>query len=151
VKGLTSRNRISEFLSKPEVDRYKTLTSSTGGSTETGVSQSSAPEIVKKPLSRAQNALACVENASVNAQKREIESKIAFEVKDAIFSWPASSRVLSGINLKVETGSLTIISGPTGSGKTSLILSLIDEMKIESGAVDWCLDPRIALVTQKPW
>lgn len=96
--------------------------------------------------SRAQNACVNVENS-----KREIESKIAFEVKNAFFAWPASASVLSGINLKIETGSLTVISGPAGSGKTSLILSLIDELKLESGSVDWLLDSRIALVTQKPW
>ena len=70
---------------------------------------------------------------------------------NAFFAWPASASVLSGINLKIETGSLTVISGPAGSGKTSLILSLIDELKLESGSVDWLLDSRIALVTQKPW
>jgi ABC-type transporter Mla maintaining outer membrane lipid asymmetry ATPase subunit MlaF len=58
---------------------------------------------------------------------------------------------LAGINLKIAAGSLTVISGGSGSGKTSLILSIVEELKLVSGSFAWNMDPRIALVTQTPW
>jgi ATP-binding cassette subfamily C (CFTR/MRP) protein 1 len=120
VKGLTSRKRLLEFLARPEVDRYKSLTFASDGKTAT---YSSDPN----------------------------KATFAFEIRNAAFSWPTSISVLSGIDLTIETGSLTVISGSSGSGKSALILSLIEEMKLTSGYVHWNLDPRIALVTQKPW
>jgi ABC-type bacteriocin/lantibiotic exporter with double-glycine peptidase domain len=117
VKGLSSRRRLLEFLSRQEVTRYKSLT---------GKSQISA------------------ENS--NGRKDE-----AFSVQNAAFSWPTAIGVLDDINLEIETGSLTVISGSGGSGKSALMLALIEEMKLTSGKLNWNLDPRIALVSQKPW
>jgi ABC-type multidrug transport system ATPase subunit len=152
VKGLTSRNRISQFLAGPVVDRYKRSTASSVASkicNDDNNNDGSLEKVsfrAKKPLSRSPNSL------SISGNKNELQaeagpSRVAFDVRDASFSWPASSLpALTGINLKIESGTLTVISGPAGSGKTSLILSLIDELKLLSGSVSCGLDPRIALV-----
>jgi ABC-type multidrug transport system fused ATPase/permease subunit len=129
VKGLTSRKRLLEFLARPEVDRYKSLTFASDAKTATFASDAKT---------------AMYSSDAKNAT-------FAFEIRNAAFSWPTSISVLSGIDLTIETGSLTVISGSSGSGKSALILSLIEEMKLTSGSVLWNLDPRIALVTQKPW
>jgi ATP-binding cassette subfamily C (CFTR/MRP) protein 1 len=129
VKGLTSRKRLLEFLARPEVDRYKSLTFASDVKTATFASDAKNSTYTSDP-----------KNAT-----------FAFEIKNAAFSWPTSICVLSGIDLTIETGSLTVISGSSGSGKSALILSLIEEMKLTSGSVHWNLDQRIALVTQKPW
>jgi ATP-binding cassette subfamily C (CFTR/MRP) protein 1 len=129
VKGLTSRKRLLEFLARTEVDRYKSLTFASDAKTATFASDAKT---------------AMYSSDAKNAT-------FAFEIRNAAFSWPTSICVLSGIDLTIETGSLTVISGSSGSGKSALILSLIEEMKLTSGSVLWNLDPRIALVTQKPW
>ena len=116
VKGLSSRRRILEFLSRQEVVRYKSLTKTNKTSAE---------------KSNAKNA--------------------AISVQNATFSWPTASSVLIDVNVNIQAGSLTVISGLGGSGKSALILSLIEEMKLTSGKLNWNLDPRIALVSQKPW
>ncbi|KUJ20045.1 uncharacterized protein LY89DRAFT_641526 [Mollisia scopiformis] len=64
--------------------------------------------------------------------------------KDATFSWggkeaPAdevsSTFRLMGMDIKFEIGYLNIIAGPTGSGKTSLLMALLGEMTLVNGKV----------------
>jgi ATP-binding cassette subfamily C (CFTR/MRP) protein 1 len=43
--------------------------------------------------------------------------------------------VLQDINLQIEPGSVTIIIGPVGSGKTVLLRSLLEDMKLSSGGI----------------
>jgi ABC-type transport system involved in cytochrome bd biosynthesis fused ATPase/permease subunit len=138
VKGLTSRKRFLEFLARPEVDRYKSLTGASDANTATFASDA-------KNVTFASDAKTAMYSSDTK------NATFAFEIRNAAFSWPTSISVLSGIDLTIETGSLTVIIGSSGSGKSALILSLIEEMKLTSGSVHWNLDPRIALVTQKPW
>jgi ATP-binding cassette, subfamily B, bacterial len=46
-------------------------------------------------------------------------------------------RGLDDIDLTIERGSLTIVSGPVGSGKTSLLRALIGLLDIDDGSVLW--------------
>jgi ABC-type multidrug transport system fused ATPase/permease subunit len=64
--------------------------------------------------------------------------------KNATFSWggkEASADEIStafrlmDINIKFEIGKLNIIAGPTGSGKTSLLMALLGEMTLIKGKV----------------
>jgi ATP-binding cassette, subfamily B, bacterial len=48
-----------------------------------------------------------------------------------------ASRGLDHIDLTIERGSLTIVSGPVGSGKTSLLRALIGLLDIDDGSVLW--------------
>jgi ABC-type transport system involved in cytochrome bd biosynthesis fused ATPase/permease subunit len=147
VKGLTSRKRLLEFLARPEVDRYKSLTFASDAKTATFASNAKNVKFASdaKSVTFASEAQAAMYSSDAK------NATFAFEIRNAAFSWPTSISVLSGIDLTIETGSLTVISGSSGSGKSALILSLIEEMKLTSGSVHWNLDPRIALVTQKPW
>ena len=139
VKGLTSRKRLLEFLSRPEVDRYKIQTTN----------KVALQSKIEKSESKTVTFSSDLKNATFSSDVKN--ATFAFEVRNATFSWPTSISVLSGIDLKIETGSLTVISGCSGSGKSALILSLIEETKLTSGSLHWNLEPRIALVTQKPW
>lgn len=65
--------------------------------------------------------------------------------KNATFSWGGkekSGEDLSGafrlmdLNINFEIGKLNIIAGPTGSGKTSLLMALLGEMTIIKGTVN---------------
>lgn len=67
------------------------------------------------------------------------------------FAWkPAAPSVLTGINMRVESESLTVIVGPVGSGKTSLLESIIGETISLSGVI--CKGSgSIAYCSQEPW
>ncbi|KAA6383550.1 MAG: putative Multidrug resistance-associated protein 1, partial [Streblomastix strix] len=57
--------------------------------------------------------------------------------------------VLQGINLNIKRGSLTIVVGSVGSGKSSLGLSLIGEMKVKKGILD--VNGSVAYCPQNAW
>jgi len=62
--------------------------------------------------------------------------KIGF--KDASFSWNSKSDVdfkLKDLNLDFKPRKLNVIIGPTGSGKTSLLMALLGEMELLKGEV----------------
>eukprot|EP00927_Polykrikos_kofoidii_P072699 TRINITY_DN68797_c0_g1_i1.p1 TRINITY_DN68797_c0_g1~~TRINITY_DN68797_c0_g1_i1.p1 ORF type:complete len:1140 (+),score=163.24 TRINITY_DN68797_c0_g1_i1:304-3420(+) len=56
---------------------------------------------------------------------------------------------LCGINLEVKPGELVTIVGPTGSGKTSLLMGMLGEMASTSGSVN--ISGRMGLAGQEPW
>ena len=57
--------------------------------------------------------------------------------------------ILKGINIHIRGGELLGIVGAVGSGKTSLIKSLLGEMPIQKGSINY--NGRIAYVPQDPW
>ncbi|OAA43529.1 ABC transporter [Beauveria brongniartii RCEF 3172] len=58
--------------------------------------------------------------------------------------------VLNGINFTILPGSITALFGPTGSGKTSFIDSILGEVEISNGTL-YVDDTAIALVGQSTW
>lgn len=48
-----------------------------------------------------------------------------------------ASRGLSGVDLMLERGTLTVVSGPVGAGKTSLLRAIIGLQEIDAGEVRW--------------
>jgi ATP-binding cassette, subfamily B, bacterial len=48
-----------------------------------------------------------------------------------------ASRGINDLSFVVDRGSLTVISGPVGSGKTSVLRALIGLLDIDSGEVQW--------------
>ena len=70
------------------------------------------------------------------------DTKIALE--NATLTWgakPTSGQDgtdafrLINVNVEFRIGKLNVIAGPTGSGKTSLLMALLGEMKLLSGQV----------------
>ncbi|EFA77180.1 ABC transporter C family protein [Heterostelium album PN500] len=57
--------------------------------------------------------------------------------------------VLKDINLDVSIGELAVVIGPVGSGKSSLLSSLLGDLKLISGGC--ALQGNIAYVSQLPW
>lgn len=90
-------------------------------------------------------------------------------IQKANFSWNSKSDAdfkLRDIDVAFHPGKLNVIIGPTGSGKTSLILALLGEMELISGQVflpgiiprdDLVVDPRtgftesVAYCSQAAW
>ncbi|OAY49526.1 ABC transporter C family member 4 [Manihot esculenta] len=77
--------------------------------------------------------------------------RIAVEVKDGAFSWDDESedQVLKNINLEIKKGELTSIVGTVGSGKSSLLASILGEMHKIQGQVRVC--GTTAYVAQTSW
>ena len=90
--------------------------------------------------------------SGADANKRIRFPEYAFTITDGTFSWPKTNTcVLRNINIKIKTGTLTIVIGSSGSGKTALISALTEEMERVSGKVSWNLPSPVALTGQKPW
>ncbi|SCU77356.1 LAME_0A00826g1_1 [Lachancea meyersii CBS 8951] len=79
-----------------------------------------------------------------------VDSKrIGFE--NATFSWDRSTAdfKLKNLSLDFKMGKLNVVIGPTGSGKTSLLMALLGEMDLLSGKVYTpCLDAREDLIVE---
>ena len=57
--------------------------------------------------------------------------------------------VLSGVNINVTRGTLTMITSATGAGKTTLLRAIIGGADILSGSMH--VDPRMGYSGQQPW
>ncbi|KAK9035553.1 hypothetical protein V6N11_077591 [Hibiscus sabdariffa] len=79
------------------------------------------------------------------------DGRIAVEVKNGVFSWDdeKGEEALKSINLEVKKGELTAIVGTVGSGKSSLLASILGEMHKISGKVKLC--GSTAYVAQTSW
>ncbi|KAK9057251.1 hypothetical protein SSX86_022086 [Deinandra increscens subsp. villosa] len=76
----------------------------------------------------------------------------AVEVKDGSFSWDdeaAEGAVVKNLNFEIKKGELAAIVGTVGSGKSSLLSSVIGEMNKISGKVRVC--GSTAYVAQTAW
>lgn len=76
---------------------------------------------------------------------------IAVEVKDGVFSWDdeGGEEVLKHLNLVIKKGELAAVVGTVGSGKSSLMASILGEMPKISGKVRVC--GTTAYVAQTSW
>lgn len=79
------------------------------------------------------------------------DDRIAVEVKDGAFSWDDEDgkEALKNINLEINKGELTAIVGTVGSGKSSLLASILGEMHKMTGKVRVC--GTTAYVAQTSW
>lgn len=59
------------------------------------------------------------------------------EVHDLTFKYPSSGRGIEAINLNLERGGFTVITGRIGSGKTTLLRALTGLLTPDSGEVYW--------------
>ncbi|KAL3364734.1 hypothetical protein AABB24_013490 [Solanum stoloniferum] len=78
-------------------------------------------------------------------------SDVAVEIVDGNFAWDASSStpLLKDVNLRVLNGMRVAICGTVGSGKSSLLSSILGEMPKLSGTIK--LSGTKAYVAQTPW
>ena len=98
-----------------------------------------------------------------NGSKNGTETRkdnIAIEYKNASASWEEQNEtntndtnVLSKINISIPKNSLVMVVGPVGSGKTSLLMSMLSELPITQGSlyIDPLLQESTAFVGQTPY
>src|SRR5919106_2359659 len=56
---------------------------------------------------------------------------------DLTFHYPNSSNGIEGVSLTIKRGSVTVITGRIGSGKTTLVRALLGLLPLESGEIRW--------------
>ncbi|XP_077979514.1 ATP-binding cassette sub-family C member 9-like [Glandiceps talaboti] len=89
-----------------------------------------------------------------NGCTSDVPEHIALQITDGIFSWESDGvvPVLKNINLCLPTGSLSMIIGIVGSGKSSLLSAILGEMVTLSGSVEFNRNKnRVSYVPQKAW
>jgi len=85
----------------------------------------------------------------------------SFGMRNCSFSYPSSEDIVStssrenalrDVSFQLEEGELMVVCGSIGSGKSSLLLSLLGELKRESGEM-WIGENsgQIAFCSQSPW
>lgn len=79
----------------------------------------------------------------------KIPSENALSISDGTFTWGGETTTLKNINMTVKKGNLTAVVGSVGSGKTSLISSLLGEMEKVKGNAN--IDGTVAYVPQQAW
>lgn len=83
------------------------------------------------------------------------------EVRNLSYAYPGTARGISGINLDLARGSFTVITGRIGSGKTTLVRTLLGLLTKDSGEIRWnnqivaepdnfLVPPRAAYTAQVP-
>jgi len=72
------------------------------------------------------------------------------EIKEGAFAWNDGPTLLRDINLSVEKGSFHVIAGATGSGKSSLLASILGQMTLRKGKIS-TTNTSIAYVSQEAW
>ncbi len=85
----------------------------------------------------------------------------ALEAANLAYHHPGSGNGISDVNLRLERGSLTVITGRVGSGKTTLLRTLLGLLPLEAGEIRWngqlvaspgdfFIPPRCAYTAQVP-
>jgi energy-coupling factor transport system ATP-binding protein len=64
------------------------------------------------------------------------ESKVVLECKAIVFGWKGRDRIINDLNLKLYSGRIHGLLGPTGCGKTTLALLLGGLIEPEKGTIE---------------
>ena len=162
IAARNSTIRLVEFFRKPEVvgigDQKHTP----------AASNSDASGDVTAPMMTSVGRRS-LDNIDENDEEPHGANDVIVHATGASFSWPSGgydvptddvttgderSFVLRDINLKIRRGTLTVVVGHVGTGKSSLLLALLGELDLDGGHVTW--SPPIkqhncGYVAQRPW
>ncbi len=84
------------------------------------------------------------------------------ELRGLAFTYPETGRGVEDASLSLGRGSFTVVTGRIGSGKTTLVESMLGLLPVQSGEVRWngevvddtrtfLVPPRCAYTPQTPW
>jgi len=122
--------------------------------------------VMQFPINMLPNVVSSIIEASVSVQRLErfllkkdldphvvdrhiSEAGVAIKLENASLEWEPGKTVLKNINLEVKEKELIAIVGHVGSGKSSLISSLVGDLDKTKGTV--AVKGSVALVTQQAW
>ena len=157
VEGYIAVKRIEDFMSKEigltcaETNEEITFAKQPGPNGFLGLSlkrKECITAIVGLESSKADDAkLLSVSRTPTNTNTEKNELSL-FRVSA---SWNRSEdrRALTNVSLRVRQGEMLAVTGPVGSGKSSLLMAILGELSAISGTVK--LNGRVAYVPQIPW
>ena len=80
---------------------------------------------------------------------RDQETSHILQFEKAAIGWE-STPILTDVNATLEPGTIAIVTGPSASGKSSLVKSVLGEGQVQSGYVD-LQTTDLAFCDQTPW
>ena len=80
---------------------------------------------------------------------KHIQPRVSLENVSCVWRQMSERPALHNVSLTYSDGQLVGILGPVGSGKTSLLMSILKELPVSSGKIS-CIG-KIAFVSQMPW
>ncbi|KAJ7388545.1 hypothetical protein OS493_036912 [Desmophyllum pertusum] len=92
---------------------------------------------------------ALISARKLEATSQHIPSQIVLERVSCFWSQRLECPTLKNVSLMATNGQLVGITGPVGSGKTSLLMTILEELPVSSGQIS-CIG-KIAYVPQAPW
>ncbi|KAK4248096.1 P-loop containing nucleoside triphosphate hydrolase protein [Corynascus novoguineensis] len=75
---------------------------------------------------------------------------LAVRLRDVAFGDRHAGLILRNVSMEVSHGSLVIVSGSVGSGKSMLLRALLGEIQLAQGSIQLA-STRVAYCAQKPW
>jgi ATP-binding cassette subfamily B protein len=69
--------------------------------------------------------------------KTEAHHLRALDAKNLTYHYPANGNGIEGINLHLERGAFTVVTGRVGSGKTTLLRVLLGLLPLDAGEIRW--------------
>jgi len=69
--------------------------------------------------------------------RRESDALVCFEARDLGFRYPGSANGIEGASLRIDRGTLTVVTGRIGSGKTTLLRCVLGLLPLDSGVLSW--------------
>ncbi|XP_070559514.1 ATP-binding cassette sub-family C member 9-like isoform X2 [Ptychodera flava] len=94
------------------------------------------------------------ETQFIDTTRESLPEHVALQIVGGTFSWDheGSSLALTDINVQVPVGSLVMVIGLVGSGKSSLLSSMLGEMTTINGSVEFnSKKNHVSYVPQKAW
>ncbi|CAF2098508.1 unnamed protein product [Rotaria magnacalcarata] len=79
------------------------------------------------------------------------ENKLTIDIQNLSSIWESSSFQLRDVTFSARTGELIIVIGSIASGKSSLLMTLLGEMKMIDGTVKLNRNARFCYVPQESW
>ncbi len=92
-------------------------------------------------------------------EKTALDKLQRFEIRNLGYAFDGNARGIQNINLRLERGSFTVITGRIGSGKTTLLRAMLGLLEPQTGTVFWngtpatahdLIPPRVAYTSQVP-
>ncbi|XP_006812825.2 ATP-binding cassette sub-family C member 9-like [Saccoglossus kowalevskii] len=166
VEGLSSTKRLHHFLSLDEMSKY-TDQELCNNAEEDDIDDALVNYELQKHSTKDTTPLLHnkINNthlvSDLNKLKQfsevvEIEKRkgASVEINNGYFRWESDSAdtVLKDISVRFHAGTLTMIVGKVGSGKSSLLFAILGEMNTISGTVNYYgKKHKVAYVAQKTW
>ncbi|XP_067646399.1 probable multidrug resistance-associated protein lethal(2)03659 [Eurosta solidaginis] len=142
AEALVSIKRIQKFMLYEETD---IVDKSADNPNYPGSNQSTVVKADEKAL----DTLKPEKTFASNGHATLSEAGIVLSNVRAKWDVKSTEYTLDDVNLRVQPGTLVAIIGPVGSGKSSLVQSILGELRPESGSIK--VNGTFSYASQEPW